>query len=214
MGSVHSLFIHFTTFGILNIQIVYAYIKGKLTSKSPTTVFLETGGIGYFISITLNTFSRIEKLDEVQLYTYLHVKEDDLSLYGFFSLEEKNLFVMLLSVSGIGPNTARIVLSSMTPLEVRTAIVTENDEAFKKVKGVGPKTAKRLILDLKDKVAKGSELIGAHIQPISNTRDEAMQALLGLGFHKHRIQTALNKIPISVDQPVEALIKYALRILS
>ena len=131
---------------------MYAYIEGKYVFKSPTTVYIDVGGVAYVIHISLNTYSRIESAESGRLYTHLHVKEDAHTLYGFADEEEKNLFVLLLSVSGIGPNTARIILSSMVPIEVRTAILTDNDLAFKKVKGVGPKTAKRLILDLKDKI--------------------------------------------------------------
>ena len=117
---------------------MYAYIRGTITHKTPTSVYMDVGGVGYLIHISLNTYGHIEHLNEVKLFTHLHIKEDAHSLFGFFDEEEKFLFISLLSVSGIGPNTARIILSSMTPAEVKTSIITEDDLAFKKVKGVGP----------------------------------------------------------------------------
>ena len=120
-----------------------SYIKGPITLKSPTYIIVEAGSIGYHINISLNTYAQIEKLEEVKIFTYLHVKEDSHTLYGFAEEIERSLFTLLLSVSGIGPNTARVMLSSMTPQEVRTAIISENVAAFKKVKGVGPKTGNR-----------------------------------------------------------------------
>ena len=193
---------------------MYAYIKGKLIKHAPTSVFVETGGVGYLINVSVNTYSQIEHLSDVKLYTHLHVKEDDLSLYGFFDLEEKNLFTHLISVSGIGPNTARIVLSSMSPEEVTTAIITENDAAFKKVKGVGPKTAKRIILDLKDKLAKSPIASVSRAPGVGQNREEAKLALLGLGFSKAQVQKVLDKIPEDSSQSVEHIVKSALQLFS
>ena len=193
---------------------MYAYIKGKLIKHAPTSVFVETGGVGYLINVSVNTYSQIEHLSDVKLYTHLHVKEDDLSLYGFFDLEEKNLFTHLISVSGIGPNTARIVLSSMSPEEVTTAIITENDAAFKKVKGVGPKTAKRIILDLKDKLAKSPLASVSRTPGVGQNREEAKLALLGLGFSKAQVQKVLDKIPEDSSQSVEHIVKSALQLFS
>ncbi len=190
---------------------MYAYIKGKYTLKTPTEVYLEDkSGVAYLINISLNTFSKIEEEEEGLLYTYLNVKEDDLSLYGFKDLEEKRLFVHLISVSGIGPNTARIILSSMPPIEIRTAIVTENDIAFKKVKGVGPKTAKRLILDLKDKLRKDDVEIDLTMGTTTGLREEALDALLALGFQKMKVNKLLNKMNMSEYDSVEGVIKAAL----
>jgi Holliday junction DNA helicase RuvA len=193
---------------------MYAYIKGRLTYKSPTMVYVESGGIGYTIHISLNTYGRLEDLDNVRLFTHLHVKEDDLSLYGFFEEEEKRLFELLISVSGIGPNTARIILSSMTHEEVVRAIVLENDIAFKKVKGVGPKTAKRLILDLKDKIQKTEGTISVQQSEPIHAQEEAMQALLTLGFQKNKIQKVLQTIPTTSSENLEEIIKIALQKLS
>jgi len=194
-----------------------AYIKGEITYKSPTYILVETGGIGYHVNISLNTYAQIEKLEKVQILTHLQVKEDSHTLYGFAEETERSMFVMLISVSGIGPNTARVLLSSMKVEEARMAIVSENVAAFNKVKGIGPKTAKRIILDLKDKVIKESGDTQMSISPVNNTiREEALSALVALQFPKIKVQKVLNKI--LQQQPnvssVEEMIKLALKNLS
>lgn len=191
------------------------YIKGKINFKTPTYIVVDNQGIGYHVNISLNTYTEIEKLEDVKILIHQHIKEDSNTLYGFADESERSLFRLLISVSGIGPNTAQIVLSGMKPEEVRSAIVGEDDRAFSQVKGIGPKTAKRIILDLKDKVLKSSgEESFATTLPANNTfRDEALSALLALGFNKIQIQKALNKV--LKEQPtigsVEALIKTALK---
>ncbi len=194
-----------------------SYIKGEITFKNPTYVIVEAGGIGYHLNISLHTYAKVEKLENVKLLTFFHVKEDAQTLYGFAEDSERQLFIKLISVSGIGPNTARIILSSMTAEETRAAIISEDVLAFKKVKGVGPKTAKRIILDLKDKILKESDGQPALVAPGSNTiRDEALSALLALGFNRIKVQKTLNNI--LTTQPgiktVEDLIKVALKNLS
>lgn len=193
---------------------MYAYIEGKFSFKSPTTVYSDVGGVGYLIQISLNTFSSIEHLEHGRLYTHLHVKEDILALYGFATEEEKRLFILLLSVSGIGPNTARIILSSMTPIEVRTAIVTENDLAFKKVKGVGPKTAKRVILDLKDKIKLGEAIIKEDSNLATSAQEQSIEALLALGFQRQKVNKVLEKLSITPEMSTEMVIKKALQMLT
>jgi len=193
---------------------MYAYIKGKITFKSPTDIHLETNGVGYHLHISLNTYSEIEKLEEVKLFTHFHVKEDAQSLYGFFTNEEKAIFQLLISVSGIGPNTARVVLSSLQPVDVQKAIVHENVVTFSKVKGIGPKTAKRIILDLKDKVIKNvdDQLISSG--PVHNTnKNEALSALIALGFPKGSVEKMLDKVISGSDSEknVEQLIKEVLK---
>ncbi|MEL6721192.1 MAG: Holliday junction branch migration protein RuvA, partial [Bacteroidota bacterium] len=159
-----------------------------------------------------------EKLETLKILIHQHIKEDSHTLYGFAEESERNLFRHLISVSGIGPNTAQIVLSGMKPDEVRSAIIGEDDRAFSRVKGIGPKTAKRIILDLKDKIMKDSgEETLLTSTPANNTfRDEALSALLALGFNKIKIQKTLNKV--LKEQPnigsVENLIKAALKQLS
>lgn len=194
-----------------------AYIKGEITYKSPTYILVETGGIGYHVNISLNTYAQIEKLEKVQILTHLQVKEDSHTLYGFAEEAERSMFVLLISVSGIGPNTARVLLSSMKVEEARMAIMSENVAAFNKVKGIGPKTAKRIILDLKDKVIKESGETPMSISPFNNTiREEALSALVALQFPKIKVQKVLNKI--LQQQPnissVEEMIKLALKNLS
>ena len=195
-----------------------AYVKGPITKKTPTYVIVEAGGIGYHINISLYTHARIETNVTVQLLTYFHVKEDGQTLYGFFEEMERDMFVKLISVSGIGPNTARILLSSITPQEARTAIISEDVRTLNAVKGIGPKTAKRLIIELKDKLLKDSGE-GATVLPVAadnRAREEALSALTTLGFNRIRVQKVLNKV--LKDNPsvpnAETLIKLALKALS
>lgn len=201
------------------------FIKGTVILKTPTFVVIETaGGVGYRINISVNTYSKIEQNKEVsliRLLTYLQIREDAHILYGFADESERSMFQLLISVSGVGAATAQVLLSSMSPDEARAAILGENEAAFNKVKGIGPKTAKRIILDLKDKVQKESGEV-AQLALLSNVadnhkmRDEAIAALLALGFQRIPIQKVLNKILQENPQigSVEALIKAALRQLS
>ncbi len=193
---------------------MFAYISGKITYKNPTEVYLETNGVGYHLHISLNTYSEIEKLEEVKLFTHFHVKEDAQTFYGFSTSEEKNIFQLLISVSGIGPNTARIVLSGMKPQDVQKAIVHEDVVTFNKVKGIGPKTAKRIILDLKDKVIKNVDEQMISSGPSHNTdRTEALSALVALGFPKKSVEKVLDKVISASDSSrnVEQLIKEVLK---
>ena len=194
------------------------YIKGLIVVKNPTYVVVETsGGVGYRLQISLNTYSRIQALEQVQLLSYLHIKEDGHTLYGFAEEGERSLFILLISVSGVGPSTAQVLLSGMSAEEARSAIVSENEVAFSKVKGIGPKTAKRIILDLKDKVMKESGEIALNVAPKDNRmREEALSALVSLGFVRINVQKALNKIlqeQASITS-VEELIRVALKALS
>lgn len=193
---------------------MYEYIKGKKIESGPTHVVVENNGIGYFINISLHTFSQIELLSDVQLYIHENIKEDAYSFFGFFDQGERDIFRHLINVSGIGANTARMMLSSMSPLEIHSAIVTENVNSIKAVKGIGLKTAQRVIIELKDKLAK--EPISDKILPgIDNTiRDEALSALVMLGFMKSNSQKVVDKI--LKDEPslkVEMVIKQALKML-
>lgn len=195
-----------------------AYLNGEITHKTPTYIYIDCHGVGYHVNISLNTYSKLENLQKIKIFTYLNVREDEQSLYGFFDDDERTLFILLISVSGIGVNTARVILSYMNPEEVRTAIIHENAVALGKVKGIGPKTAKRIILDLKDKVIKesGSEQV-ILISPESNTlRNEALSALVALGFPKpvveKQIKTTIEKNP-NIEQ-IEDLIKQVLKQMS
>ncbi|MBK7406749.1 MAG: Holliday junction branch migration protein RuvA [Saprospirales bacterium] len=193
------------------------HIKGLITFKSPTYIVIEAGGIGYQVFISLNTYARIEPLEQVKLLTYFHVKEDGQSLFGFVDEQERVLFTHLISVSGIGPTTAQLVLSSLSVDEIRSAILSEDDRQFNRVKGIGPKTAKRIILELKDKVQKDVGEDWIPVPSADNTiRQEALSALMALGFSRIPVQKALNQL--LKENPginsVEKLIKMALQQLS
>ncbi len=194
-----------------------AYIKGHITFKSPTRIIVETGGVGYELMVSLHTYAQVEKLETVKILVHEVIREDSHTLYGFATDEERRLFAMLIGVSGVGPATAQLLLSSMTPDEVRAAILGEHEQAFSKVKGIGPKTARRLILELKDKVAKEggpAAVLPATTAMADHTlRQEALAALLALQIPRTQAQKALNKAlkeKPDVDS-VEALIKLALR---
>ena len=195
------------------------FIKGQIAYKNPAFIILETsGGVGYRLNISLNTYSKIEKEENVRLLTHLQIREDAHVLFGFAEESERHLFQMLISVSGVGPATAQVLLSGMNADEVRSAIIGENEAAFNKVKGIGPKTAKRIILDLKDKVVKdgGGEALSMNLSIGNNTmRDEALSALMSLGFQRIAAQKVLNKILLDkASASVEDLIKTAIRQLT
>jgi len=191
------------------------YIKGTLTYKSPVYVLLECGGMGYQIFISLNTFSKIQHLVQCQLFTYLHVTESSHTLYGFADDLEKAMFTQLISVSGVGPATARVALSSMSPEELQKAIVQENERAIQSIKGIGPKSAKRLILELKDKLAKGIDVTKITGAKDNTHREEALSALVALGFNKAHAEKAVDHLLHSGETiaGVEELIKKALKLL-
>ncbi|MDZ4681027.1 MAG: Holliday junction branch migration protein RuvA [Saprospiraceae bacterium] len=195
-----------------------SYIKGTISFKNPTFILVEAGGIGYHVNISLNTYARIEKLENIKILTHLLVREDSHTLYGFADDAERTMFVHLISVSGVGPTTAQIVLSSLTTEDLRSAIIGENVALFQKVKGIGPKTAKRIILDLKDKMLKdGGDTSLTLLTPQDNTmREEALSALSALGFNRIAVQKTLNQL--LRDHPgvgtVEELIKLALKQMS
>ncbi len=191
------------------------YIQGKLTFKSPAYVIIETNGIGYHVNVSLNTYAVIQDQESFKLLTYLHVKEDAHTLYGFADEIEKVLFSQLISVAGVGPNTARMVLSSLPPEEIRQAIIQENVAVIQSIKGIGPKSAKRLILELKDKVMKSGDDTSTKPTSAHNTlKDEALSALVMLGFSKSAAEKSISKVvqsSPSEDITVEGLIKLALK---
>ena len=185
-------------------------IKGRLIEKSPTEVIVDCNGIGYSVNISLNTFSKIGNDENIKLFTYLIIKEDSHSLYGFFDKSERSLFKLLISVSGVGASTGRMMLSSLSPNEIISAILNENVQIIQSIKGIGLKTSQRIILELKDKVLllEGLE----QEQLVLNTEStEAASALEVLGYSQKQTSKILSKI-IS-DNPginVETLIKKAL----
>jgi Holliday junction DNA helicase RuvA len=185
-------------------------LNGRLIEKNPTDLLIECGGVGYEVKISLNTFSQLGSDEAVQVFTKLIVREDAHILYGFANKEEREMFNHLISVSGIGPNTAMIMLSSLVPDEIAQAILTEDVTTIQKIKGIGTKTAQRVIIDLKSKVSK-MELSSENIFTSNNrNRFDALNALVSLGFDKKSAEKVLDKIDTGT-QSVEELIKDALR---
>jgi len=191
---------------------MYAYFNGKLAHKAPTHVVLDVGGIGYYIHISLNTFSLIKDQEQCKLFISFQVREDAHTLYGFATEGEKKLFENLISVSGIGPNTGRMILSSNTPEEIQSAIVNGQVTLIHKIKGIGPKTAQRLILELQDKLKKQGVESLSTIPMAQSLPDEALSALVMLGFNKATSEKVLNAV-IQTDPnlTVEGMIKLALK---
>ncbi|MBD3636164.1 MAG: Holliday junction branch migration protein RuvA [Crocinitomicaceae bacterium] len=189
-----------------------AHLNGRMIEKTPTHVIVECGGVGYFVRISLNTFSSLGNDESVKIHTQLMVREDSHTLYGFATLAEREMFNHLISVSGIGANTAILMLSAMTSDEIASAIVNEEVGLIQSIKGIGAKTAQRVIVDLKDKVAK-SDFVTENIIVSNNTnQNDALTALLALGFDKKRAEKAINKV-VTDDHSVEELIKEALKVL-
>ncbi len=192
---------------------MYDYFNGKLVFKAPTHVILEVGGIGYHIHISLTTFAQIKEQENCKLFVSFQVREDSQTLYGFSTEGERHLFNHLISVSGIGPNTGRMILSSATPEEIQSAIVNGQVALVQKIKGIGPKTAQRLILELQDKLKKQGDhaLIPLPIAKQS-VPEEALSALVMLGFSKNQVEKVLTSLVQTTDGlSVEDLIKQALK---
>ncbi|MFD2874521.1 Holliday junction branch migration protein RuvA [Mucilaginibacter ximonensis] len=195
---------------------MYAYIDGKLVFKSPAYVVIDANGVGYHINISLNTYSLLGDAERCKLFTWLHVKEDAHTLYGFADESERNLFLHLISISGIGPNTGRMMLSSLAPAEIYAAIVNGNVSVIQRIKGIGPKSAQRVILELQDKLRKEGPGTSTTTLAVAQTaKDEALAALIMLGFARNAAEKVLdhelNKNGQSLT--VEALIKLALKSL-
>ena len=194
---------------------MYDYIKGRIEELNPTEAVIECCGIGYLMQISLNTYEKIREAGDNRRYGYHHVREDEETLYGFFDKEERRIFTLLISVSGIGPNTARMMLSSLTPDEVSAAVASGDVNRIKAVKGIGLKTAQKVIIELKDKIARGS---GAALDLTSggtgaNTQ-EACSALIMLGFTKNAVEKAVASIVRKEPGlSLEDIIKKALKIL-
>jgi Holliday junction DNA helicase RuvA len=187
-------------------------LRGRLIEKNPTEVIVDCAGVGYEVKISLNTFAQLGSEEAVVLFTRLIVREDAHLLYGFATKEEREMFTHLISVSGIGPNTAMIMLSSLVPDEIAHAIQSEDVRTIQSIKGIGAKTAQRVIIDLKDKMVK-MVFTTENIFGQNNTnRFDALTALLSLGFDKKAAEKAIDKIATG-DESVEQLIKGALKIL-
>lgn len=188
------------------------HIQGRLVEKTPTDVVIDCNGVGYHINISLHTYSKIPNAENIKLFTYLQIKEDAHSLFGFVEKSERELFKLLLSVSGIGASIARTMLSSMEPKQILNAIATADVATIQSIKGIGTKTAQRVILDLKEKVLKIYDLDEVSISLNNTNKDEALSALEVLGFNKKLAEKVIDRIvKDSPDATVESLIKLALK---
>lgn len=194
-----------------------AYLQGKLVYKDPTYVIIDVGGIGYQVKISLQTYSKIKDEEQIRLLTFLHIKEDAHTLYGFREEDEKRLFLLLISINGVGPNTGLMILSSLSTEEIEHAILSEDVGTIQHVKGIGAKTAQRIILELKDKIAKSSgESTPAQfglLRSNNKIREEALQALMTLGFPKAAAEKNITQIlkktngEISLEDLIKASLK-------
>lgn len=191
-----------------------AHIQGKLVEKTPTEVVIDCGGVGYEIHISLHTYSQIPESEQIKLYTFLQIKEDAHSLYGFAEKKERELFKLLISVSGIGANTARTMLSSLQPEQIIQAIASNDVGTIQSIKGIGLKTAQRVIIDLKDKVLKIYQIEEILTGSYNTNKEEALSALEVLGYLRKNAEKALEKIIANnPSATVEELIKQALKVL-
>ena len=195
---------------------MYAYLRGDFSFKTASQVYVDINGVGYEVNITLNTYTAIETLSAGKLFTYLQIKEDAHTLYGFFEKEEKDMFVLLISVSGVGAATARMMLSSLRPEEVEIAITTGNLKLIESVKGIGKKTAERLVLELKDKVGnKTSSSSLSWSKVVNSLEKDAINALVALGIIQKQAELSVKKILAAEPEIIklEELIKKALKVI-
>lgn len=193
---------------------MYEYITGEIVDLSPTEIIVDNCGIGYKFLISLNSYSKFQGKRMVKVFIHHHVREDEELFYGFYTKEERDVFVLLITVSGIGPNTARMMLSSMTPEEIQGAIISGDVNKIKSVKGIGLKTAQKMIIELKDKMGKKGSGSSDFMfdTAMNNTREEALSALILLGFSKNNIEKVLSIIlKDKSDISLEELIKLSLK---
>ena len=190
------------------------HIQGKLVQKNPTDVVIDCNGIGYLLNISLHTYSQIPDSEIIKLYTHLQVREDSHTLFGFSSLAEREVFRLLISVSGIGASTARTMLSALTPKQVKEGIASENVSLIQSIKGIGLKTAQRTIIELKDKILKVYDIDEVSVSKNNTAKEEALSALEVLGFNKKQAERAIDKFMASDSQAsLETIIKEALKSL-
>ena len=200
--------------GFYDYIIMYEYITGKLAELTPSYAVIDNNGIGWLVNISLNTFSALEGKSDCKVLIHQVIREDANILYGFADAFEREVFRMLIDVSGVGPNTARVVLSSMSPVELQNAVIQEDAKLIGKVKGIGPKTAQRIVIDLKDKIKKsGATVAGVtSVSPQNMHRDEALAALVMLGYQKAAAEKAVDAaLKHNPSLSAEDLIKLALR---
>ena len=192
---------------------MYAYLQGKFSLKNPAQVYIDVNGVGYEVNISLNTYTYIQNSEAGKLYTYLQVKEDAHTLFGFFDRGEKEMFIQLISVSGIGASTARMMLSHLKPDEVSNAIQQGNVKLLESIKGIGKKTAERLVLELRDKMGKMDNIVHITATPGNTMQQDALNALVALGIARAQAEAAIKKISVSDTNinNLEELIKKALK---
>jgi len=190
-----------------------SHLRGKLVEKNPTDITVECNGVGYFLNISLNTYSQLPAEENIFIYVYLQVREDAHTLFGFMHKSEREIFKKLISVSGIGASTARTMLSSLTPLQVVEAITQEEVAIIQSVKGIGAKTAQRVIIDLKDKLSEFSEDVNEIVKSSRNThKEEALSALETLGYTRKQSEKVVSRIiKNDAEASVETIIKFALK---
>ncbi|MCO5234802.1 MAG: Holliday junction branch migration protein RuvA [Chitinophagaceae bacterium] len=192
-----------------------AFLSGRYVYKSPAVVHVEVNGVGYEVQVSLNTYSKIQSLEKGTLYTWLHIKEDAHTLYGFFDIAEKNIFLQLISVNGVGTSTARMMLSAMQPNELAQCIANGNAIQLEKIKGIGKKTAERIILELREKMSK--TFVGASGSSLINNtlEQDALNALVALGIARNLAENAIKKAASSASpvENLESLIKKALQLI-
>ncbi|MAZ27388.1 MAG: Holliday junction branch migration protein RuvA [Cytophagaceae bacterium] len=190
------------------------HLKGRLAEKNPTDIVVDCNGVGYLVHISLHTFSLLPAIENIHIYTYLHIKEDAHTLYGFMQKSEREIFKLLISVSGVGTSTARTMLSSLDPEQVKNAIATSDVATIQSVKGIGAKTAQRVILDLKDKILKVYDMDEVSPSASNTAKDEALSALETLGFARKQAEKVCEKIiRENPSADVETIIKQALKTL-
>jgi Holliday junction DNA helicase RuvA len=192
-----------------------AFVTGKFVYKAPSVVHVDVSGVGYEVQISLNTYSKIQQLDRGSLHTWLHIKEDAHTLYGFFDLAEKNIFVQLISVNGVGTSTARMMLSALQPEELSQAIITGDTFTLEKIKGIGKKTAERIVLELRDKISKNIPPTNSSALINNTLQQDALNALVALGIARNMAESAIKKA-LSSDpstENLEILIKKALQLI-
>lgn len=193
---------------------MYAYIEGQITYRSPSLLYVSVGGLAYEVNITLQTYGKIQSSDKCKLYTHLHIREDAWVMYGFADEQERSTFRILIGINGVGAATARIILSSLTPEELSTAVATEDVKTLQKVKGIGGKTAQRIILELKGKLNVEASGTGILVEQKHNTiANDALFALVNLGISKPAAEAAIKKVGDTSSLTVEELIKQALKVL-
>jgi Holliday junction DNA helicase RuvA len=189
-----------------------AFVSGKFVTKLPSQVIVDVNGVGYDLQISLNTYSSISNKESGRLFTYLHITENAQTLYGFFDMEEKELFLQLISVSGVGASTARMMLSGLKPEEIIRSIVNNNTKQLEGIKGIGKKTAERIVLELKDKLNRLQTYQPQSAYSINTVESDALNALIALGIQKNFAETAIKKVISSGNNSsVENIIKLALK---